>query len=99
LDVAGRLPGKHAEALEPVVKQIAENDDKGEVRAGAIMLLSEWGDDEYSALYKTAMQDKSYKVAAAGILGYAMTEAPDINQRLAAFEKETNEEIVLALAS
>ncbi|EJF11120.1 M1 family metallopeptidase [Pontibacter sp. BAB1700] len=99
LDVAGRLPAKQTETLEPIVKRIAESDAKGEVRAGAIMLLSEWGDDEYSELYKKAMEDDSYKVAAAGILGYAMTEAPDINQRLASFEKETNEEIVLALAS
>ncbi|MBF8964788.1 M1 family metallopeptidase [Pontibacter sp. FD36] len=99
LDVAGRLPARQTETLEPIVKRIAESDEKGEVRAGAIMLLSEWGDDEYSELYKKSMEDDSYKVAAAGILGYAMTEAPDINQRLSSFEKETNEEIVLALAS
>ncbi|PKV66757.1 M1 family metallopeptidase [Pontibacter ramchanderi] len=99
LDMAGRLPAKQAESLEPIVKKMAMSDKKGDVRAGAILLLSEWGDDAYTALYKTAMQDSSYKVAAAGILSYAMTGAPDINQRLATFEKESNEEIVLALAS
>jgi aminopeptidase N len=99
LDLAGRMQGKNAEALESTVKQLAEKDKKGDVRAGAIMLLSEWGDDEYTQLYLNAMQDSSYKVAAAGILSYAMTDAPDVAKRLAAFEKETNEEIVLALAS
>ncbi|SIT91061.1 M1 family aminopeptidase [Pontibacter indicus] len=99
LDVADQLPDKHTETLEPIVKRMADSDKKGEVRAGAIMLLSEWGEDEYVDLYRTAMRDSSYKVAAAGILSYAMTEEADVNKRLAAFEKETNEEIVLALAS
>ncbi|WP_299705094.1 M1 family aminopeptidase [uncultured Pontibacter sp.] len=99
LDVAGKLEGKRAEVLENQVRRLAENDKKGDVRAGAILLLSEWGDDEYSALYQQAMKDKSYKVAAAGILSYAMTDAQDVAKRLAAFEKETNEEVVLALAS
>jgi aminopeptidase N len=99
LDAVAQLEGKETAAYETQVEQLALHDKKGDVRAGAIIVLSEWAGDEQLELYEKAMQDPSYKVAAAGILAYAGTGAKDVNQRLAAFEKETNEEIVLALAS
>ncbi|WP_026236165.1 M1 family metallopeptidase [Pontibacter roseus] len=99
LDAVGQLKGAEASVYEAQVRQIAQQDKKGDVRAGAVLLLLEWGGEKYKAVYEQAMTDKSYKVAAAGILAYAGTNAADINTKLAAFEQEKNEEIVLALAS
>ncbi|WP_461488982.1 M1 family metallopeptidase, partial [Pontibacter sp. HJ8] len=99
LDAVGQLKGGEAAAYEAQVRKLAQQDKKGDVKAGAILALSGWGGDKYRALYERAMRDSSYKVVAAGILSYAGTDAPDVEAKLAFFEKEKNEEVVLALAS
>jgi aminopeptidase N len=99
LDAISKLKGGEAAAYEAQVRQLAQQDQKGDVKAAAILTLSDWGGDKYKALYEQAINAKSYKVAAAGLLAYAGTGAADTDKRLAAFEEEKNEEIVLALAS
>ncbi|WP_161889977.1 M1 family aminopeptidase [Pontibacter russatus] len=86
-------------AVEPVIRQMGQQDERGAVRADAILALANWGGEKYRPLFEQAMRDSSYQTAAAGILAYAGTGAADTKQKLAQFEKETNEEVVLALAT
>ncbi|GAA4433632.1 M1 family aminopeptidase [Pontibacter saemangeumensis] len=88
-----------AAAVEPVIRQMAQQDKRGAVRADAILALAGWGGEKYKAVFEQAMRDSSYEASAAGILAYAGTGAPDAKQKLAQFENETNEEVALALAT
>ncbi|WP_162051624.1 M1 family metallopeptidase [Pontibacter pamirensis] len=88
-----------AGAVENTIRQMALQDKEGAVRAEAILALAGWNGGKYTPVFEQAMQDSSYLAAAAGILAYAGTGAADTKQRLAAFEEEQNEDIVLALAS
>ncbi len=99
LDAIANLKKEEAAALQDKIREMAAKDKKGEVRAGALMLLANWGGEAYTDLYLQAMRDSSYQVNAAGILAYAGTGAPDAKARLVPFEKEKNDEIVLALSS
>ncbi|WP_460925659.1 M1 family aminopeptidase [Pontibacter brevis] len=93
------LEPEQAAAVESTIRQMALQDKKGQVRADAVLALAGWSGEKHKQVYEQAMQDSSYLAAAAGILAYAGTGAADTKQRLAAFEKEKNEDIVLALAS
>ena len=90
--------GKAGMVLDDI-KKLAVQDKKGSVRADAILTLANWGGDKYKQVYLDAMHDSSYTVAAAGIIGYAGTGAPDTMDRLAKFENEKGEEVTLALSS
>ncbi|WP_187264241.1 M1 family aminopeptidase [Pontibacter beigongshangensis] len=92
------LEAEEAGAFVNEVRQIALSDKKSSVRADAILALAAWGGEDMQPLYEKAMQDSSYQVAAAGILAYAGTGAPDTKARLAVFDKEKNEDVVLSLA-
>lgn len=81
------------------VQQMAKQDKKGTVRADAVLVLAAWGGEKYRNLYEAALNDSSYQVAAAGIIAYAASGADDAMQKLKRFEKEKNEEIVIALSS
>jgi len=85
--------------VENEIMRLAQQDKKGAVRADAILTLAGWGGEKYKSIYEQALKDSSYQAAAAGILAYAGTGAPDIKAKLAQFEQEKNEEIVLALAT
>ena len=93
------LKGNQISAVETEIKRLAQQDKEGAVRADAILTLAGWGGDKYKSVYEQALKDSSYKAAAAGILAYAGTGAPDTKAKLAQFEQEKNEEIVLALAT
>ncbi|NEM96756.1 M1 family metallopeptidase [Pontibacter burrus] len=81
------------------VQQLAKQDKKGTVRADAVLVLAGWGGEKYKSIYEAALNDSSYQVAAAGIIAYAASGAEDAMQKLKRFEKEKNEEIVIALSS
>ncbi|MFD2246219.1 M1 family aminopeptidase [Pontibacter ruber] len=99
LGAVGKLKQYEAAGVQEQVARMARQDKKGSVRAEAIMTLASWGGEKYKPLFEQAMQDSSYKAAAAGIMAYAGTGAPDVKERLQKFENENNEEIVLALAT
>ena len=99
LSALGNLEQKNNAALIEQVKKLAKQDKKGAVRADAILLLSGWGGDKYKDIYQTALKDSSYITTSAAIIAYAETGSPDVDTKLAAFEKEKNEDIVLALSS
>ncbi|MCX2738479.1 M1 family aminopeptidase [Pontibacter anaerobius] len=99
INILSRLKEGQVALLEPAIRKMAVDDKKGSVRAEAILALAGWGGEKYQAVFNRAMQDSSYQVAAAGILAYAGTGAQDVKQKLAQFDKEENEEIVLALAT
>ena len=86
-------------ALAGKVQQMAKQDKKGAVRADAVLLLADWGGEKYKNLYEAALKDSSYQVVAAGIVAYAGTGAEDVAQKLAAYDQETNDEVVIALSS
>ena len=88
-----------AVAVEPVIKQMVQQDKRGAVRADAILALAGWGGEKYKTVFEQAMRDSSYQASAAAILAYAGTGAADTKQKLAQFENETNEEVALALAT
>ncbi|MCC9165849.1 M1 family aminopeptidase [Pontibacter harenae] len=85
--------------VEEEIKRLAVQDKRGAVRADAILLLAGWGRGKYKAIYEQGLNDSSYVATAASILAYASTGAPDVKARLAKFDQEKNEEVVLALAN
>ena len=99
LEAVSKLKEGEAAGVQEQVARMARQDKRGAVRAEAIMTLAGWGGEKYKTLFEQAMQDSSYKAAAAGIMAYAGTGAPDVKARMAKFEQENNEEIVLALAT
>ena len=99
INTLSRLEADKAGAVKGSIAQLAKQDKKGAVRADAILALANWDGEKHKQLYLDAMKDSSYVVAAAGILGYAGTGAPDTMQRLAQFDKEKGEEVVLALST
>ncbi|MDX5435960.1 MAG: M1 family metallopeptidase, partial [Pontibacter sp.] len=99
INTLSKLKEGQQEAVEPILKQMAVQDAEGSVRADALLALAGWNGNKYRSLFEQAMQDSSYQTAAAGILAYAGTGAADTKQKLAQFDEEQNEEIVLALAT
>lgn len=96
------MSGLEANAAASVVgevQRLAKEDQKGAVRADAILVLAKWDANKYKSLFEQALQDSSYQVAAAGILAYAGTGAPDTMEKIARFDKEKNEDLVIALST
>ncbi|MCC9137629.1 M1 family aminopeptidase [Pontibacter silvestris] len=99
INVLSSLEKEKAAVVEEQIRQIAQNDKKGSVRADAILALAGWYGNKYSNLYEKVMNDSSYQVAAAGILAYSSTGATDVGAKLAQFDDTGNEDIALALSS
>ncbi|GAB3198992.1 M1 family metallopeptidase [Pontibacter aydingkolensis] len=99
INTLSRLESDKAGAVKESILKMAKQDKKRAVRADAILALANWDGEKYKQLYLDAMTDSSYTVAAAGILGYAGTRAPDTMAKLAQFDNEKGEEVVLALST
>ncbi|MCJ8166893.1 M1 family metallopeptidase [Pontibacter sp. E15-1] len=99
LSSLAKLKEAQATAIAPTIREMAQHDKKGEVRADALLALANWGSEKYKPLFAQAMRDSSYQATAAAILAYAGTGAADTKQQLARFDKESNDEVVLALSS
>ena len=99
LSALSQVTDKTNAELTEEVKQIAQKDKKGAVRADAILALAEWDSQKYKSIFDAALKDSSYVVASAAIDAYSKTGAPDVDQKLALFEKEQNEDVVLALSA
>ncbi|WP_439881310.1 M1 family aminopeptidase [Pontibacter sp. MBLB2868] len=93
------LEAENAAGIVGEVQRLARQDKKGAVRADAILALANWGGSKYKDLFEQAMQDSSYQVAAAGILGYAGTGAPDTMTKIARFDNEKSADVVIALST
>ncbi|WP_299822756.1 M1 family metallopeptidase [uncultured Pontibacter sp.] len=99
INTLSQLEADKVNLVKENIIQLAKVDKKGAVRADAILALANWEGAKYKDLYETAMSDSSYAVAAAGILAYAGTGAEDTKTKLAKFDKEKGEEVVLALST
>lgn len=99
VNALSQLKEGQASSVEPLLEKLALQDKKGAVRADAILALAGWNGNKHKNLFAQAMQDSSYQVAAAAILAYAGTGAEDVQAKLAQFDAEENEEIVLALST
>jgi len=93
------LPENKFTDFESLVQKMAIQDTRSYVRAEAISKLITWDADKYKSVFRQALTDKSYYVTATALIGYLRTQPADAEQQLAAFEKYTNNDIVLALAA
>ena len=99
LNALGKADEKNRALLVEQVKRMARQDKRGAVRSDAILTLSEWGGEKYKDIYQAALNDSSYMAAAAAIVAYAGTNAPDVPAKVAKFENEKSEDVVLAVSS
>ncbi len=62
--------------FEPIILDLAKNDDKSTVRAMAIELLGNYNKKEYEELFLASLNDSSYMVAGAGLNALAKVDSP-----------------------
>jgi aminopeptidase N len=93
------IPDDNRTDFEPVVKKIAAQDSRSYVRAEAIGKLIGWQSESYQDVFRKALNDSSYYVVATALIGYLRTQPADAEQQLAKFQKYSNNDVVLALAS
>jgi aminopeptidase N len=92
-------PVPQFETLLPQLEKIASSDDKPQVRARAIMLLSSYNNAAYVKLYEKGLNEKAYSVVGASLSAYLKTGNPDASQKAKALENSNNLNILVALAN
>lgn len=92
--------GEQADELKEKLKTLTLHDPRSFVRAEALGTLSTLPNGEdYTELYRKAMEDRSYTVAATALFTYLATDPADAATQVAKFESYDNPDIVLALAT
>ena len=86
-----------AEQLE-LVRAIARSDDRSQVRATALGLLTELEDEQLPAIAEEAMQAEAYPVVAVGLQALVATDPEAAAKASAALEEIDNDDITAALA-
>ncbi|SNS37761.1 aminopeptidase N [Belliella buryatensis] len=85
--------------LEKTLFELAENDPKNTVRAGAIELLALLDPDKYSTSFLTWMNHPSYYVAGAALTAYLENESNPNRESVAdQYKDDDNIRIVVAIA-
>ena len=59
------------QAIEPVLVDLAKNDPKPTVKAGALSLLRQYNKQDYKSLFQSNINDSSYSIAGAALQGLA----------------------------
>jgi aminopeptidase N len=62
--------------FEPIILDLAKNDDRSTVRAMAIELLGNYNKKEYEDLFMTSLNDSSYRVAGEALNALAKLDSP-----------------------
>lgn len=62
-------------AVEPILSDLAKNDPKSLVKAGALSALGSYNKAEYKSIFEKAVNDSSYSVAGAALDGLAKTDS------------------------
>ena len=81
-----------------LIRQIARSDERSEVRATAINLLTQSGDEELGAIATEAMDAEPYAVVAAGLEALVATDPEAASQAAEKLEEIDNSSISGALA-
>lgn len=63
------------QAVESMLSDLAKNDQKSTVRAGAISKLGEYKNPQYASLFKSAISDSSYSVSGNALLALAKIDS------------------------
>jgi aminopeptidase N len=72
LDMRNETVKKEA---EPILADLAKNDGKSVVRAGALTALGTYNKPEYKSIFEKSVNDSSYSVAGAALDGLAKTDS------------------------
>ncbi|MES2730728.1 MAG: M1 family aminopeptidase [Bacteroidota bacterium] len=95
-----KYEGEPSTQLIDKLKSLALTDPRSFVRAEAIGTLAGLpGDKDYTAIYRKAMDDRSYTVAATALFIYLSTEPADAATQVARFENYDNAEVIQAVSS
>lgn len=84
--------------LEEIILQMAMDDPKTLVQAGAISALSTKSTGKYQSLFREHLFDSSYAVSGNALYAYLKTEATDIPQILDSLSSESNFSITSSIA-
>jgi aminopeptidase N len=87
-------------AVEPILSEMAKNDPKSLVRAGAIEALGRLKKDEYRSLFLRAISDSSYSIAGSALRALAAIDtAAAFNQAKSLSEKHVKAELEDAITN
>ena len=98
VDFFDEYEGEYLDDLKERLVNLVQGDLKPSVRASAITTLASINPDEYKLVIQKALQDPSYMVKGAAILGFSLTEDPNKLRILTEYKDSINTHIVLALA-
>ncbi len=87
------------EELKTKLLTLVKNDDDTAVKSKALNKLSEFEGEDFTDLYKAAIKDSSYRMAAAGLTNIANTDEAAALSYAKEFEDEKNSSISNAVAS
>jgi len=91
------VPGRESVFLDKLV-EMAINEPNGEIRAGAIQLISSFNNERFIDNYKKGIDAPSYHVAGACLSALLAAQNQETINRLAEFEKINNLNIIIPLA-
>ncbi len=74
--------------LEPMLKNLAENDPESLVRAAAIEALGSLGKEEYTSLFLKAVNDSSYTIAGKALVALGMVDSVSALRKAHELSKE-----------
>ena len=98
IDFFDAYDGKYLKDVEERLISLGQNDPKPQVRASAITTLASINADKHKLVIQKALNDPSYTVKGAAILGFALTDDPNKSRILTSYKDSLNTHIILALA-
>ncbi len=84
--------------LEDKILEMAGNDPKSLVKAGALSVLATKNAEKYQSVFQEHLFDSSYAVSGNALYAYLQTEAADIPQVLDSLKEENNFSITSSIA-
>ncbi len=97
-DFFNEYEGEHLKDVEEGLINLAQNDEKPQVRASAIASMVSIDADKHKLIVQKALKDPSYTVKGAAILGFSLSNDPNKSRILNDYKDSLNTHIVLALA-
>jgi aminopeptidase N len=101
-DVIGilkNIPAGHEQAIKEILIQLAKTDEKANVRVAAIdYLAGNYEDEDLQAVYKNALNDRSYSVLGSAIVAIAKANPKEGLVLAKQYENEKNSDVLYAIA-
>lgn len=98
IDFFDEYDGEHLKDVVERLIKLAESDPKPQVRASAVTTLASIDPDKHKLVIQKALNDPSYTVKGAAILGFSLTTDPNKTRILTGYKDSLNTHITLALA-